>query len=90
MPAVRFFALLNSGRKIHAKHEAWRTVFQCDAASVAIGDAKYYEKMRQFYMNSALGAEVTTEQAKKRALDPTSEAAKTLVSSIFEQAQRFT
>lgn len=89
MPAIRFFALLESGRKIHLKNEAWRAVHQIDAASVGLGDGKYYEDLRKFYLNLAMPQESGDGSAKRRALDPTSEDTATLVKSLFEQAQRF-
>lgn len=60
-----------------------------DAASISLGDSKYFEELRRYYLNMAIGAEKLEADARSRALDPTSEQAKTLVTDIFEQAQRF-
>lgn len=89
MPAIRFFALLTAGRKLYSKREAWRTIQAIDAASVSLGDSKYFEELRRYYLQLATGPEVTAEQARSRALDPTSEEAKMLVTDIFNQAERF-
>jgi len=88
MPAIRFFALLKSGRKIYAKNEAWRAVAQCDAASIALADGKYFEELRKYYLTQAVGREQMEEDARKRALDPTAPTTAMLVKSVFEQAER--
>lgn len=88
MPAIRFFALLTSGRNFRAKQDAWATVRAIDAASVSLGDSKYFDEMRKYYLTAAVGVDVMEQDARKRALDPTSEAARILVTDLFDQAQR--
>jgi len=88
MPAIRFFSLLASGRKIRAKEDALKAVVACDAASIALADGKYYEEMRKHYLTMAVGHEVMEESAKKRAMDPTDERTVALVSDLFAQAER--
>jgi len=69
---------------------AANAVMLCDVSSISLADSKYYDELRKFYVKQLIGAEAMELEAKKRALDPTSEAAKTLVTDMFEQAQRFT
>ena len=90
MPAMRFFALLESGRQIQDKKMAANAVMLCDVSSISLADGKYYDELRKFYLNKLVDPETTKAEAKKRAMDPTSETAKTLVSDLFDQAQRFT
>lgn len=88
MPAIRFFAIFQAGREQAAKKSALDAVMLCDVSSISLGDGKYYEELRKFYLGQAVGHEKLQEDARKRAIDPTSEAAKTLVTNLFDQAQR--
>ena len=90
MPAMRFFSLLVAGRKLFARSEAWRAVYSIDASSVALGDSKYFEDLRRYYSRLAVGKDEEEESPRSRALDPTSQEAKVLITDLFEQAQRFT
>jgi hypothetical protein len=85
MPAIRFFALLASGRKLQAKRDGWLTVLKLDAASVSLGDGKYYDEMRKFYLKQAFGEEAT----RSNALDATDPKTGALVADLFKQAERF-
>lgn len=85
MPAVRFFALLQSGRKLEARQRAWESVRECDIASIALGDAKYYQEMRKHYELVALGQ---AERARKdRVLNAADPATGALITDLFNQVQ---
>jgi hypothetical protein len=86
MPAVRFFSLLQSGRKIEGKRRAWETVVQCDVASISLGDSKYYQEMRKHY--EAVAAGHYERMKKDRVLDAADPATGALLTDLFEQAQR--
>jgi hypothetical protein len=85
MPATRFFALLNSGRKIARKKQAEEHVAKCDIASIALGDADYYEKIRKVFYFRAIGRE---DHIERRALDPTDPATVAAVESFFDTVSR--
>jgi len=85
MPAVRFFALLHSGRKIQRKKAAEEHVAACDIASISLGDPDYYEKVRKIFYFRAIERE---DQIERRALDSTDPATVAAVQSFFDQAQR--
>jgi hypothetical protein len=86
MPAVRFFALLQSGRKLESKKRAYQAVIECDIASIALGDSKYYQEMRKHYQVLALGELAP----KSRVLDAADPNTGKLVADLFEQAERLT
>lgn len=86
MPAVRFFALLQSGRKLDAKQRAWESVRSCDIASIALGDAKYYQELRKHYETMALGRAEQTRRG--RVLDSMDPATGALLTDLFNQVQK--
>ena len=82
MPARRFFALMREGRKQKRQTEAARDVAACDIASIALGEAKYFEDVRKVFLDRALGIEGRA----KKALDPTAESTVNLVEALTMQA----
>ncbi len=82
MPARRFFALMREGRKQKRQNEAARDVAACDIASIALGEAKYFEDVRKVFLDRALGFEGKAKQA----LDPTAESTVNLVEALTMQA----
>ena len=82
MPARRFFALLREGRKQRKEGDAARDVASCDIASIALGDAKYFEDVRKVFLTRAIGHEGLVKQG----LDPTAESTVNLVESLTMQA----
>lgn len=85
MPATRFFALINSGRKIMRQKQAEEHVAKCDIASISLGDADYYEKLRKIFYFRAIGRE---DKLERRALDPADPATASAVQSFFDTVSR--
>jgi len=85
MPASRFFSLVNSGRKIARQKQAEEHVAKCDIASIALGDADYYEKIRKVFYFRAIGREDRTNRVALDAADPATAIA---VESFFETVSR--
>lgn len=85
MPARRFFALLREGRRQKVQNDAARDVASVDIASIALGDAKYYDEVRRVFLARALGKE---GEAKRKQLDPTDPATVQLVEALTMQASR--
>lgn len=81
MPASRFFSLINSARNYKQKQRAIEAVIQCDVASIALGNAKYYDDMRKRFLNEATGFKEV-----KKVYDPTDEVTVAMVTAIFDQA----
>lgn len=84
MPARRFFALLNEGRKQELQSQARAHVALCDIASIALGDAQYFEKVRQIFYDRAFGYEGKL----RRALDPADPMTVQLVEALTMEASR--
>lgn len=79
MPARRFFALLNEGRKQRARANAADHVALCDISSIALGDAKYFEDIRRVFLKRAIGKEGLPDRP---ALDPVDPATVELLESL--------
>lgn len=84
MPARRFFALLEEGRKQKIQDEARQHVALCDIVSIGLGDAQYFEKVRAVFYDRALGFEGKT----KRALDPVDPLTVHLIEALTLEASR--
>ncbi len=84
MPAIRFFALLEEGRRQKRIEEALNWVARCDVASISLGNAEYFEKIRKVFYDRAMGA----EGAKSRALDPTDPLTVALIENLTLEASR--
>lgn len=88
MPAVRFFALLNSGRKHVNRDKALQAVAMCDASSISLADSKYFEQLRTYYVDLAMGPEAVAKRNRSKAMDPSDPATVQLITNIFETASR--
>jgi hypothetical protein len=86
MPAIRFFSMMRSARKIEVMKHAREHTALCDIASISLGDAKYYEETRKVFQYRATGKEDKLNPS--RALDPTAPETLMAVNAIFEIAQR--
>jgi len=85
MPARRFFAIMREARKQKRQNDAARDVAAVDIASVALGDAKYYDEVRSVFLRRAIGDE---GKPIRRQLDPTDAATVELVESLTMQASK--
>jgi len=86
MPASRFYAVLEAGRKLDIRVKALDHVAKCDIASIALGDAEYYQNVRKAFYYRAFGEEDKLNP--KRALDPTAPSTVLAVKSLFDTAAR--
>lgn len=86
MPAVRFFSMMKSARKIEEIKQAREHTALCDIASIALGDSKYYEDTRKVFHYRSMGK--IDRLNPNRALDPTAPETLMAVNAIFEVAQR--
>jgi hypothetical protein len=84
MPAIRFFALLDEGRKQSREARAREHVAQCDIQSISLGNPEYFEKVRKVFYDRAMGI----EGKPKTALDPTDPLTVGLVESLTLEASR--
>ena len=88
MPAVRFFSMLRSAKKIRYQSKASDMASLCDVAAIPIGGKDYYESIRkEFYYRSQDREEMLNPN---RALDPTQESTKMAISAIFQVAEGIT
>jgi hypothetical protein len=85
MPAVRFFSMLNSAKKIKYRERAHFMMQLCDVAAVSIGGKDYFDIVRKQFYHAANGTEEMLDG--KRALDPTDKTTQMAVSAIFAVAQ---
>jgi len=85
MPAIRFFALMRTGRKLKEQKEAAHYAALCDIASISLGDSKYYQEVRSSFVKRAY----PQETQERKALDPTDPKTGEIVTSLFNEAQRF-
>lgn len=83
MPAMRFFALVEEGRKQARIEKEIANVIACDIQSISLGNAEYFEKLRNTFYSRILGAE-----GKSNALDPTDPLTVALIENLTLEASR--
>lgn len=86
MPARRFFAMLDSGRRMEMQRKAADHVALCDISSISISDVKYFNEVRTVFKDRALGFKPNQPRP---AMDPTDPKTIELLSDLTLQASKF-
>lgn len=84
MPAIRFFALLEEGRKQKMRAELLNYLALCDVQSISLGNAEYFEKLKKTFYDRLNGIEGRLPNA----LDPTDPLTVHLIENLTLEASR--
>lgn len=85
MPAIRFFALMEEGRKQARIERAINNVALCDISSISLGNAEYFEKLRKVFYDQAISDQKRREKPAMNPVDPMTVA---LVENLTLEASR--